>query len=472
MMKKSQSTEVNLNETSYKRAILKLFSCLNYKIVKLIFALILIVVAAVAYGFSFVAATTDLVTAELSSAYDNQYKTVVLTGKVDKRIEKLNGTVSVNIPLQSTQLKILSEYTSVMPIIPSTYGSKALNIGSFAENNLPFAEQYNLYNYFGRNYMASRVIELNPQTGVNDASLVPDSRLTKNCRLPENFEEIAITDFQADIFMRFGYKDVSDNGRNYEIKSPDDLLGKKLDGLTIVGVYSTEEDKNEFKGRYDYANEKTYADYTHSDDVYIVDCDKKFYTLMQGEHPIQYVFVKSGFYKNRNGYDLDKCEVLYKLSGELQRDREIIDALSYKDESDGNIYSATLCTRLSGFTKDTAYLRTGWGIIVPHIIGLLSAVVGAILLLSYFVGILKFHKQEIQKFILNYIFIILLAALLCFVIAVTVVGISCLAMNMYAGINLFALGIVACLIILGICLGLIAASALITFAIVKNINNK
>lgn len=116
----------------------------------------------------------------------------------------------------------------------------------------------NPYNLLGGDQIISCVVAVDPDTGESDVVLPPDSRLSAGteCRLPKATGEIAITDSHADMFMRFGHvdnnADESGNspGTEYGIENPDDLTGLKIEGLTIVGIYETEEDTDELKARY------------------------------------------------------------------------------------------------------------------------------------------------------------------------------------------------------------------------------
>ena len=70
----------------------------------------------------------------------------------------------------------------------------------------------------------------------NYLELVPDKRL-KNVvsSLPKNENEIALTSYQADCYMKYGYRD-NDN-KTVELNSLEDLIGKKLERFTIVGIF-------------------------------------------------------------------------------------------------------------------------------------------------------------------------------------------------------------------------------------------
>lgn len=70
----------------------------------------------------------------------------------------------------------------------------------------------------------------------NYLKLVPDKRLENVASsLPKNENEIALTSYQADCYMKYGYRD-NDN-QTIKLNSLDDLIGKKLDRFTIIGIF-------------------------------------------------------------------------------------------------------------------------------------------------------------------------------------------------------------------------------------------
>ena len=70
----------------------------------------------------------------------------------------------------------------------------------------------------------------------NYLKLVPDKRLENVASsLPKNGNEIALTSYQADCYMKYGYRD-NDN-KTVELNSLEDLIGKKLERFTIIGIF-------------------------------------------------------------------------------------------------------------------------------------------------------------------------------------------------------------------------------------------
>ena len=70
----------------------------------------------------------------------------------------------------------------------------------------------------------------------NYLKLVPDKRLENVASsLPKNENEIALTSYQANCYMKYGYRD-NDN-KTVELNSLEDLIGKKLERFTIIGIF-------------------------------------------------------------------------------------------------------------------------------------------------------------------------------------------------------------------------------------------
>lgn len=70
----------------------------------------------------------------------------------------------------------------------------------------------------------------------NYLKLVPDKRLESVASsLPKKENEIALTSYQADCYMKYGYRD-NDN-QTVKLNSLEDLIGKKLERFTIIGIF-------------------------------------------------------------------------------------------------------------------------------------------------------------------------------------------------------------------------------------------
>lgn len=61
------------------------------------------------------------------------------------------------------------------------------------------------------------------------------------CKLPSSETEVAVTDLLYDYYVEYGFVN-NNTGFIDVISSPDDLIGKQIDDMSIVGVFKTQED--------------------------------------------------------------------------------------------------------------------------------------------------------------------------------------------------------------------------------------
>ncbi len=388
--------------------------------------------------------------------------------------------------LTSEQINVLEKYASVMPIanVNDPTSSTSFGYGYLActSGQVPFEEYYNPYNYMGiSGKFISRVIELNPETGEKDALLTPDKRLTVACHLPQTYTEIAITDYMADMFMRFGYKDLDGDGAVYEIGSPDDLIGKTIEGLTICGIYETEEDKEWFKENYDKpCTDSHIEDYDPELANYHIQ-DSYFLNWMKGEHSMKYAFVKKGF-KTKDS--LMACDgFLYPLSGSIAKDKKMIREMTYTEENTYSglntvtyqtvYYSASVRTRYSGFGETTtvSILRNDTVLTVALWVSLGFAVFSGLLLMNFLLVGLDARKQEIgilremgasRMDIVRICFMESgIIATINYVGSLLCIGGLCIGIDLSLHFSLFTLGIIPFIALTALCFGIAALSTII-----------
>lgn len=199
-------------------------------------------------------------------------------------------------------------------------------------------------------------VELNPQTGMQDANLRVDSRFIDKeiCRLPRNESEIAITDLRADMFMEFGFKE--EDGTITKISTPDDLIGKKLGQYSICGVFSTEIDREYFD-----LNKKNAI----KDNSFM--CN---YFYGASDSIITYGFVYHGSLT-----DNSIKNVLVKSNGNMSNTKKMISDLTY--EEDGGYFDVKLVSAYSRFVLDE--------VVMDYVTG---AALGASIALAVFAGLL------------------------------------------------------------------------------------
>lgn len=87
---------------------------------------------------------------------------------------------------------------------------------------------------------------------VNNAEDAGITKIGENSRLPKNASEIALTDYLVDGFIEYGYKLKVDGKPTISVKieKAEDMIGKQIGPsaslLTVVGVYKTSIDKEQF----------------------------------------------------------------------------------------------------------------------------------------------------------------------------------------------------------------------------------
>ena len=277
---------------------------------RLLLSVILSVVALSVFGFSLTVGMIDSTATALKTLYDSGIDVIALSSS--RYDENFNA-----LPIDEETMLEIEKYAEggkVVKVIDSgvydmTIHSpyKYLGDGSANTGGLNPYERLALHTF---EYFA----ELNPVTGADDISLTVDPRFenAELCRLPMTYDEIAITDIRADMFMRYGYHE--SDGTITAISAPDDLIGKRLDNFTICGVYSTEQNRADFT-----EFDRNYEDYN--------DVDEYILRLLQGaeESVITYCFVKEGYLKNLLGYDAEVSRVLVRLSGDINKDKYFLE---------------------------------------------------------------------------------------------------------------------------------------------------
>ena len=409
---------------------------LTVKRARLAISVMLAVLTFAMFGWSLAAVFADGVTAELRMMADNGITTAIVTNV------KNTSTPSYR-KLSETQRALIGDFsgdaaeahmTLVWTDFNYNIGVKASDTGANGYRNALF--DYDEYTALAVNDARFSFIELNSETGLQYAGLRPDDRFVNPdlCRVPETCGEIAITDMTADFFMRFGYvetrvnaygEELSDDNLVIEkISSPDDLIGKTLwrnevndNGVwyypfKIVGVYSTEIDREEVKNTVnEYDATLSFDSYTYSN------------MFRSGiiNSVINCYFIKEGFADEVGSYianglaaDFPECaellggtltndvlieEAPYDADGKLVRftgdaaaDAEFIRSLGY--EEDGIEYTAGIIGPYTGFVGD-ADTQIFWIVRIGAIAIAVLAVFSALLMMNFLNTSLDARKREL-----------------------------------------------------------------------------
>lgn len=294
------------------------------------------------------------------------------------------------------------------------------------------------------------VVELDPETGMEDALLTPDSRFLDPslCSLPQTFTEVAITDLTFDGFKIFGYTD--DDGINYEIKTPDDIIGKKLGEYTVCGVFSTEVSLDEYRERLDVPYDATYSD-----------------GIGRGKTIFFDIFVKSGWRESISGVFLFSHlnGFMIKLSGDLNKDKQLLEDLrfpwNWNDSALVYNMDMKIVSRYYKYIDKADVLWNDFVVNASRILGCVMAVVAFLLLFTFFsvnfdargkemevLSALGASSRDIAKINVTESFYV---ASMIFALTMIGVFVYCAAFSSWAMIEIFYVGLMQWLMGIGIC---------------------
>lgn len=407
----TRSSRVKLGLPAGRAAFIGL-NWLKAKKLKMVLSVILAVITFTILGFSLTAAFADPLKTELDQLYQSGQKQVII---YNSRVRE-DGMDYVT-SFTSAQMEKIDEYCGkIPPLIHST-----TFYGSVLPINIPMSFNVGASNYVGLESgtpyerVASHInglVELNPETGENDAHIRPDSRFKdkSKCRLPRTSDEIAITDMQADLFMKYGYVAVRDDvgGIKEEdlikINTPDDLIGKKIgewdedeqvwkdNTYTIVGVYSTQQSKDDIKNilgeEYD-GPKGLYNDYVSGVEI---SAERSLISCAFVKQGLLDEYMQNAEFQTEYYQRAKNACFLIDLTGNSSRDLQFINGLA--DISDGQKYEARLNSAYCGVISNYE-ARINW----IHIIGLVFAavfLVFAVLLMISFINVsIEAHKKDI-----------------------------------------------------------------------------
>lgn len=465
----------------FRRVLTMGFTGVGKKKFRLILSVFLAVISLSVFVFTVSAMNADVMMSELKTAYDNGAKTVTVTAhtKNTQTVEYADGSsfdreYEYSYAFSSEQLAELRAQTDIFPVKDALTGSADEYLD---KEELPVSQRLNPYLNFSHNFIPRYIVVDGEAKGLG---LLP---VTTDSRLPKTSNEIAVTDYHADIFMRLGYKDVDGEGQTaavQRISSPQELLGKTIYGRTVVGVYSTEESLAWLK-QYDQDFDGVYLD-NYSDNFYL-DRDGYFYDWSMGDHMIKSAFIGS----DGNG-DGEYMQVIYRLTGNASADKKVFDRISYHDASqeknDALVYyrneyrTVRITTAYSGFTQSAWIFTDEMYLTAALVVSIVIAIFSALLLTNFLLATTEARKREIG--ILRALGAgkadtvrICLAesatiGLIDFILSLVVGALLCLIVNKVYRIYLFGLGALPVLYLFLLCFGVAAlATVLPAYRIAK-----
>ncbi len=451
------------------------------KTVRLVLSVILAVIALTVFVFAASAIYTDTTLAEMRTAYSKGACTVTInpTGTYEgwdyyygnRKTQHYSGTIS-SYKFSKGQVDILESATSVYPCIVNPVGSTSAEyVGNY---NLTQSVRLNPYIYFSAD-LISRCVVINSQSNLEDIEFSP---ATSDSRLPQSTDEIAITDYQADIFTRLGYLDYDAEGEGAELQLIDkwsDMIGKSLLGRTVVGIYSTEESLDWFK-QYDKDFDGVYIE-GYSDDFFV---GQDISRWMRGDH-----MLKTAVIYSEDGWADNYSAFIYRLTGSASHDRNIIRSLDYDELTSEETkvsteysylhYSAYITTAYTGYVNSGSVAVTVLTSDIFHevclIAGIVLAVFSALLLMNFLlvstesrkrdIGILRSLGASRMDTVCVCAAQSVMVALLDFILAIIFGAVACLVINISSKVIMFSLEPLPILFLFLLCFGSVALATIL-----------
>ncbi|MCD8294844.1 MAG: FtsX-like permease family protein [Clostridia bacterium] len=447
----------------FKRVLLMSLAGLKHKTIRLIISILLAVIAFSFVGFSLTVTNSDVVGAELKECYAEGVSVVLLSPDSEQYSSRLGRYLDVST-FTNSQTEAYESATGKEII--GAYILSVYDANPYA--NSPEESSYSIQSSSNESLYDSliiqrfdAVVELNSDTTEEDLAITPDPRLaeTTECRLPSNIYEIAITDLKADFYIKYGY--MTDDGEEVVIETPDDLIGKTLDGFTIVGIYSTTEDCEDLKQiTKDSCGERKYSYY------------------VKGYHVANFAFLYEGYETNESIYGSNaiygsgslKHNIYYKLSGSLSTDKALIKKMTYTEAGYSHIltdtYSVCLSSPYSGFSRAAQNYLADEVIMVAYVVAVIFMIISILLTANF---MMTSHEERKREFGIlralgaktgdvTKICLVegLAIALIEFVLSLVATGVISAILNVYFFIPVFFMGVIPILAVFLLSIGVTA----------------
>lgn len=442
---------------SVKRVLLLGLKGLKHKTGRLVVTMLLSVVCFFALGFCLTFYTVNNDAVQLNTMKDRGLSLFLL-----KSGYKPDVWNTAPIAFDDEQLKIIDDYGKYLNVGRIDLRYSGENDGEDSTGYIYTSDYYFGYkaNINARDeyqYMLLQEIDtavfVNENINLSEYGYLPDSRFVNPslCRLPQNENEIALTDFHFAAFKEFGYRSLfSDTrGEKIEIKTPDDLIGLRLGKYTICGVYTSNVDidyMEAHRAEYNRAERNSYLE--------SLGASVGWYSV--ADYAIVY----------KDDADMiasrSKNEVLMKLDGnvsEIQRLIKRLSGKSYIEElEEERPRRAYVSSPIVAFMIDETLLMAICGVALLAVGPL--AVFGMLLFMTFLSVSIERRKRElgimraigastrdVVGICLAESFII---AAIDFVVSAVVLGFVCLGLNLAMHVTMFIPGVLPMLGMLGL----------------------
>jgi hypothetical protein len=436
------------------------------------------------FGIGLAGNTSDLVATELSMLNeDGVVQTILVNNNKMVCVPYPDATFSSLVP---KQLSILSDHQKNKSLTMVNYQTRYYSLAHEEEysyfdyaKNITFSVESVFEKYpdlYRRNYLGpfSGFLEADPENG--DFSWPKSSSLNKDTisRLPETYKEIALTSFKANMYLEQGYKDA--DGTEMKIKSLDELIGKKLDGFTICGIFDTHE-PIELINKYNDYSEKRFGRASLRDPYF------------QGSFLNNYAIVKSGSYEHfvsqhESDYHVSLDGAMIDLSPAVSENKSLLDKLTYQSDTNELSgmtfkgvryhYSMQLESPCSDIIEGTRLFREGWINELIWVLGGVFGVLSAIVLSAMLIQNLR-SKKTMSAFLISLgpskrdlasIFITesFLWGLIPWVLSVIAILVACPCINRFFFCDFFVFGPIQSFILFGIAFAVVLLGVLVPVA--------
>lgn len=287
-------------------------------------------------------------------------------------------------------------------------------------------------------------VEIGLDIDVEDIGLLRYDALAEDttCRLPKTVDEVAISSLYAELMLRYGFmeKNEQTTPELTHVDRIDDLIGHKLsNGLTIVGIFSTDDGACEFLEPFLGVS---------SEELECREDYEKINSIRNGASLAQYMYVAEGYHEETfDGlgiYTHRPSTVYVRLKGDYSADRAFLSSF------EKNSYFLDFSNYYSGFigvvpSFSGMFRLISWGVIVILLIVSFATTLGLfygnVKSMEHDLGIFKSmgaSKWSISLIVLAQSFII---GLVEFVVSLSALGIFSAVVNAKVSISLFSVNV-------------------------------
>ncbi len=429
-------------------------------------SMLLLVFSSALYGVVFIASCTDVYDIELTWLYERNWKVVRLAADNPR----LTHGGWYNFGFSPKQQEIIKEYNYGKDMSCFLMGAISADDRKWPFDYIVDVDGYKASDDCCYGYMSwdPILIEVNPVSACEDFDLRPDDRLLDSMinRMPQTFDEIAISDLFASFFMRYGYKEA--DGTAIEVHTPDDMIGKRIGPFEVCGVFSTDMDRAYFE-QFSNIGMKELQEKDSYNARIIKGC---------GIAIIYSMYIHEGYYDSlvyemlqtpRPGLGNDlpsQGTNLIKLSGDKNKDLKLCADLNRRDEY--GTCSVQILSPLNHL-KDHLHFFLRVEVQVLYQLGTGAVAVVTFIIIKILFN-LSFRKikdlcpPNVRKRDLAFIYLTVggMLVVICFTVSLFAAVAICAIINVKFSVNLFCVTFASVALIFAVCAGIVILDVVFT----------